>query len=83
MGGNRRAGILRAGLSQPACREGGMDDAGALPDPHVFAAGLLFHVIAQIHIRQEQDRLLARNRVDDVHGVARGAHNVALGFHFH
>ena len=50
-----------------------MDDAGALPDPHVFAAGLLFHVIAQIHIRQEQDRLLARNRVDDVHGVARGA----------
>ncbi len=33
-------------------------DAGALPDLHVLAAGLLLHVIAQIDIGQEQDRLL-------------------------
>ena len=59
----------------------GMDDAGALPDLHVLAAGLLPDVVAQVDVGQEQNGLLGRNRIDDFHRVAGGAQNIAFRFH--
>ena len=75
------ARMLRLRLRQPPRREGGMHDAGALPDLHVLAPGLLLHVVAQIAVRQEEHGLFRRNRIDDLHGIARGAKNVALRLH--
>ena len=60
-----------------------MHDAGALPDLHTGPAGLLFHVIAQIAIGQEENGLVGRDRVYHLHGIARGAQNIALRLHFH
>ena len=81
MGHHFGARMLRLRLRQAARREGGMYDAGALPDLHVLAPGLLLHVIAQIAVRQEQHRLIRGNGVDDPHGIARRAENVALRLH--
>ena len=63
-------------------REGGMDDAGALPDLHVLAAGLLLHIVAQIDVGQKQNRLLGRNRIHHRHRVARRTKNVAFRLYF-
>ena len=60
-----------------------MDDTRALPDLHVGPAGLLLDVIAEIAVGQEQNGLVRRNGVDHLHGVARGAQNIALRLHFH
>ena len=42
MRGHQRLRMFRARFGQPASRESGMHDAGALPDLHILAAGLLF-----------------------------------------
>ena len=55
-----RRGCSRLRLGQPARGEGGMHDAGALPDLHVLAAGLLLDVVAQVAVGQEQHGLLRR-----------------------
>ena len=74
--------MLDASRRNPPRRKSSVHDASALPDLHVLAPGLLLHVIAQIQIRQEHHRPLRRNRIHDLHRIARSAQNVALGFHF-
>jgi hypothetical protein len=62
-------------------RKRGVDDAGALPDLHVLAAGLALDVVAQVDVRQEQDGFSAGIEFTTCHGVARGADDVAFGLH--
>ncbi len=45
------------------------------------AAGLLLDVVAQVDVRQEENRLFGRNRIHHVDRVARRADDVALGLH--
>src|SRR2546425_13063020 len=58
-----------------------MHHAGALPDLHVLAAGLLLDVIPQVLIGQEQNRLVFWDGIDHLDRVARGAENITLGLH--
>ena len=44
---DQRLRMLGASFDQPARRERRVHDAGALPDLHVLAAGLLLHVVAR------------------------------------
>ena len=46
-----------------------MHDAGALPDLHILAACLRLDVIAQIDVRQEQNRLGGGDRLHNGHCV--------------
>src|SRR5579871_2354223 len=59
MRGNKRVWMRSASGRQLARGKGRVHDAGALPDLHVFPAGLLLYPIAEVNIRQEQDRLFA------------------------
>ncbi len=77
-----RLRMLRPRLRQPPRRERRVNNAGALPDLHVLAPGLLADVVPQIAVGQKQHRSVRRNRIDDLHRVARRAKNVALRLHF-
>ena len=51
------SGMFRAGGNNTSGGERCVYDAGSLPDFHVLAAGLLLHIVAEIDVRQKQDRL--------------------------
>src|SRR5215469_18892753 len=61
------------GIHQSARGKRRVDDAGPLPDLHVLSAGLALYVCAKVAVRQEEHGLFARNGIDDLHRVARGA----------
>ena len=77
---HKRLGMVGTRLDQPPRGKRGMHHAGALPDSHVLAAGLLLDVVAQVDIGQEEDGFFRGDGVDDLHGVAGGAEDVAFGF---
>src|SRR5262249_24398521 len=61
--------------------KGRVNDAGPLPDFHVFPPSLALHIGAQIAVRQEENRLFGRNGVDDLNRVPRGAEDIAFRLH--
>src|SRR2546425_1025879 len=73
MGDNLSAWVFGARVYQPAHWKRSMHDACSLPDPHVFPAGLLLHIVAEVSIGEEKNSFIWRNRVDDLHGVTRSA----------
>ncbi len=73
--------MLGAGGRQTPCMPGGVNDAGALPDPHVLAAGLPLHIVAEVEIGQEQNRLVRGYGIHHLDGITRRADEVAFGFY--
>src|SRR5580704_3649537 len=74
---------FRSAVQQPPYWKSLMHNARALPDLHVLAARLLLHVVTQIAIGEEQDRLLPWNGVDNPDGIAGCAQDVAFRLHLY
>ena len=47
-----------------------------------FRLDLAADVVAEVDIRQEENRFIGRDGVDDLDRVARGAEDIALSLHF-
>src|ERR1700730_683460 len=61
-----RVGIPR--IHQAPYREGGMHHTSALPDLHVFAAGLLLDVISKVPVGKKENGFFERDRIDYLNG---------------
>src|ERR1700722_2765285 len=81
MGYYERFRETRLRIEQPADGKRLVYHAGALPDLHVLAPGLLLDLIAEIPVWEEKNRLAGRDRIHDFYGVAGGAEDIRLGFH--
>ena len=80
MGDHLGLGVVELELEQGLLAEGFMDLAAAGPEGQVPAT-LALDPAAQVLVWGKQDRLVSGQLVDQVHRVAAGADQVALGLH--